>query len=544
MKWESKSELSVYNFTIDLDKMVEPVYHLVIEVVKGNYGDRPFHEWGTDVFEVKAITGSENLRDGITPDVFVEVIARYLKQYLYSKMELLKGSNVRLMYAPKGLMVAASKQKMTSVLVDWIKKTELMKVFLDLVKHESIGNSKDSLVRLLNDQYFGPSVKTKEIGLLKAAPLRLSMVNGSTVQPIDSSSIWLCDDLHQAFGVSPETLYGEVEFHDIEDVSLSVGEWLIPLTGIDQHVKAEVWQDYYWDMLNNVYAFRKPDVSIYRERCSDFKAAMKEHEFSQLMTSLQYNLYIKKGGQEIPEAYRGFFEEVYNIEEFIDKSKQILFTGKYLEEQLQKKQTMLGIYQTEKTDSEYNLHAWINAETEERQTLTKSSSTASLNIKTVYALKPHYSYYFCSKYFEDLFQELLKESGIVTLHDVELSLSEKPGESYLEVDNFVRKADGTIVLVETKTTLNKYNIEDTIAKVEKYHQMIKSSYPTVHTEYLLVAPYQNETVEKAYSYFTNIDGSTATDFYLPIARFNGIRLHCVIEPDFELLKSKMEKLLK
>ena len=74
--------------------------------------------------------------------------------------------------------------------------------------------------------------------------------------------------------------------------------------------------------------------------------------------------------------------------------------------------------------------------------------------------------------------------------------------------------------------------------------MIKSSYPTVHTEYLLVAPYHNETVEKAYSYFTNIDGSTATDFYLPIARFNGIRLHCVIEPDFELLKSKMEKLLK
>lgn len=544
MKWESKSELSVYTFTIDVDKLVEPVYHLVIEVVKGSYGERPFHEWGREVFDVKAITGSEALSEGITVDVFVEVIARHLKQYLYTKMNLLKGSNVRLMYAPKMLMVATSKQKMTSVLVDWIKKAELMKVFLDLVKHEAINNSKESLVRLLNDQFFGPYVKAKEIRTLKAAPIRSEWVNGGSAQPVDSSSIWLCDDFHQAFGVTSETLFGEVEFNDIEDVCISVGEWLIPLTGIDQHVKPEVWQEYYWDMLNNVFVFRKPDASIFRERCADFKTAMKEHDFAHLMSRLQYNLYIKKDGMEIPEAYRGFFEEVYNIEEFIDKSKQILFTGTHLQEQLQKKQTLLGVYQTEKTDTEYNLHAWINADSAERQTLTKSNSTSNVNIKTVYALRPHYSYYFSSKYFEDLFQELLKEAGITTLHDVELSLSEKPGESYLEVDNFVRKPDGMIVLIETKTTLNKYNIEDTIAKVVKYQQMMKSSYSAVRTEYLLVAPYQNENVEEAYSFFTNAEGCTLNDFYLPIARFNGVKLHCITDPDYGSLKAKMEQLLK
>lgn len=285
-------------------------------------------------------------------------------------------------------------------------------------------------------------------------------------------------------------------------------------------------------------------MSIFRDRCSDFNVAMKTHDFSQVMSKLQYNLYIMKDGQGIPEAYRGFFEEVYNIEEFIGKSKQRLFTGTHLEEQLQNKQTMLGIYQTEKTDTEYNLQAWINADTVERQTITRSGSVKPANIKTVYALKPHYSYYFCSDYFEDLFQEVLKEIGKETLHDVELSQSDNPNASYLEVDNFVRKSDGTIVLIETKTTLNRYNIEDTIHKVVKYHQIIVGSYPTIKMEYLIVAPYKHASVEDAYSFFTHTKGASATDFYLPIARFNGVMLHCVIEPEYEKLKAILTELLK
>lgn len=544
MKWESKSKFSVYTFTIDVDKLVEPVYHLVLDVVKGNYGDRPFHEWAGDVFDLKAITGSEALGEDMTADIFVEVIARYLKQYLYSQMAKLKGSPIQLMYAPKCLMVAPSKQKVVPLLVNWIKKTEMMKEFLNLVHHSSIDNSKERLVQLLNDQYFGPAVIAKETCLLKATLISQNAVNGCAVIPVDSNSVWLCDALCSRIGVTADTQFSEVTFPDIEGASLSTGEILIPLSSIDQHVKTDNWQEYYWAMLNDVYSYRKGDVSIYRDRCTDFKTAMKEPAFALLMSRLQYNLYIRKDGQDIPEAYSSFFEEVYNIEEFIDKSNQILFTGKHNEEQLQQKPTLIGIYQTEKTDTEYNLHAWINADTADRQTLTKSSNSSSLNIKTVYALKPHYSYYFSSKYFEDLFQELLKEAGIETLHDVELSQSENPGESYLEVDNFVKKADGTIVLIETKTTLNKYNIEDTVAKVVKYQQMMKSSYSAVRTEYLLVAPYQNENVEEAYSFFTNAEGCTLNDFYLPIARFNGVKLHCIIDPNYGSLKAKMEQLLK
>ena len=86
MMWESKSTLSVYSFSIDVDKLVEPVYRLVLDVVQPSYGERPFREWAGEVFDIKAITGSETLGEDMTADVFVEVIARYLKLYLYSQM--------------------------------------------------------------------------------------------------------------------------------------------------------------------------------------------------------------------------------------------------------------------------------------------------------------------------------------------------------------------------------------------------------------------------------------------------------------------------
>ena len=78
----------------------------------------------------------------------------------------------------------------------------------------------------------------------------------------------------------------------------------------------------------------------------------------------------------------------------------------------------------------------------------------------------------------------------------------------------------------------------------QFHQVMIESYPSVRMEYLLAAPYKDNTVEEGYSYFTNSKGFNSTNFFLPLARFNGIRLHCVIEPEYEKMKSLMSKLLK
>ncbi len=544
MKWESKSLWSVYTYTIDIDKLLTPVYHLVLDVAKGTYAERLFNEWAGEVFDIRAITGRDALDEKMTDELFLIEISRYLKGFLYANLDKLDGTVIQLLYEPKGLLVAPSRNKPAQALIAWIKRAEMMKAFLDLVKYGPVCNLKETLVKLLNDQYFGAAVKANEESTLKATVIPMNALEGYEIFPVDPESIWINNKLSKELDVNEGTECGEVKFPNIDGISLMIGDFVFPLTGIDLYVKEDAKQNYFWKMLSDIYVNKKKSISIYREQSGEFKAAFKTSEFAQLMAKLQYNLYIKKEGQTVPEAYRQFFEEVYNIEEFIDKNNQILFTGTHLEEQVQNKQTMLGIYNTEKDGTDYNLHAWVNVETEDRQKKTEAGGVEDISIKTVYALKPQYSYYFASTYFEDLFQEVLQELGIETLHDVELSLSENPGSPYIEVDNFVRRQDGTIVFIENKTTLNRYNIEETVSKIAKFHQVMIDSYPSIHIEYLIAAPYMNETVEEAYSYFMNVEGCTATNFFIPIARFNGIRLHCVIEPEYEKLKAMMAELLK
>ena len=544
MKWESKSLWSVYTYTIDIDKLLTPVYHLVLDVAKGTYAERLFNEWAGEVFDIRAITGRDALDEKMTDELFLIEISRYLKGFLYANLDKLDGTVIQLLYEPKGLLVAPSRNKPAQALIAWIKRAEMMKAFLDLVKYVPVCNIKETLVKLLNDQYFGAAVKANEESTLKATVIPMNALEGYEIFPVDPESIWINNKLSKELGVNEGTECGEVKFLNIDGISLMIGDFVFPLTGIDLYVKEDAKQNYFWKMLSDIYVNKKKSISIYREQSGEFKAAFKTSEFAQLIAKLQYNLYIKKEGQTVPEAYRQFFEEVYNIEEFIDKNNQILFTGTHLEEQVQNKQTMLGIYNTEKDGTNYNLHAWVNVETEDRQKKTEAGGVEDISIKTVYALKPQYSYYFASTYFEDLFQEVLQELGIETLHDVELSLSENPRSPYIEVDNFVRRQDGTIVFIENKTTLNRYNIEETVSKIAKFHQVMTDSYPSIQIEYLLAAPYMNDTVEEAYSYFMNVEGSTATNFFIPIARFNGIRLHCVIEPEYEKLKAMMAELLK
>lgn len=544
MKWESKSLWSVYTYTIDIDKLLTPVYHLVLDVAKGTYAERLFNEWAGEVFDIRAITGRDALDEDMTDELFLIEISRYLKGFLYANLDKLDGTVIQLLYEPKGLLVAPSRNKPAQALIAWIKRAEMMKAFLDLVKYGPVCNLKETLVKLLNDQYFGTAVKANEESTLKATVIPMNALEGYEIFPVDPESIWINNKLSKELGVNEGTECGEVKFLNIDGISLMIGDFVFPLTGIDLYVKEDAKQNYFWKMLSDIYVNKKKSISIYREQSGEFKAAFKTSEFAQLIAKLQYNLYIKKEGQTVPEAYRQFFEEVYNIEEFIDKNNQILFTGTHLEEQVQNKQTMLGIYNTEKDGTNYNLHAWVNVETEDRQKKTEAGGVEDISIKTVYALKPQYSYYFASTYFEDLFQEVLQELGIETLHDVELSLSENPRSPYIEVDNFVRRQDGTIVFIENKTTLNRYNIEETVSKIAKFHQVMTDSYPSIQIEYLLAAPYMNDTVEEAYSYFMNVEGSTATNFFIPIARFNGIRLHCVIEPEYEKLKAMMAELLK
>lgn len=544
MKWASKSELSTYTYKIDLESLFSPIYHLVLELVRGNNQNKPFCEWAENAFCVEEITGRKQVERDVTEESFLIDIARFLEDYLYSKVDCLEKSWIKLLYRNKGMLIAPIKPKPSSDLIEWIKKSGTIGKFFELVSHEGISSSKDTLIKLMNEQHFGQSVRTEVVGPLKSTFIKNDIVEGCHVQPVDGESLWLCKAWQKKLQLNENTEYGEAIFTNIDGYGISVGEYLLSLETIDSFVKPDSASDYFWDMLCNIYALRKKNVSIFREKCSEFAKFLKTSEFSLLLKKLQYNLYIRKDGQEIPGEYKQYFEEVYSIEEFKEKTNQLLFTGSLVSEQIENKQTMLGLYATQKEGTEFNLRAWINVDSKERQIMTKGDGNTTMNIQTVYALKPQYSYYFCKDYFEDMFEDVLKDCGVVYLHNIELSRIDNPLQCYVEIDNVVKKQDGTLVYIENKTTMNRYNIEETLVEVSKFQQIMSESYPNVPVEYLMVSLYQNETVEDGYSFFTKTEGCSSADFYIPVARFNEVKLHCIVEPEYNKLKEKMMHLLK
>lgn len=543
MKWACKNTIVVYHYTIDIENILSPVYHFILDLVKEHYQDQQFHEWVGNVFDFQKVTGSIQVAEDVSADSFLVQISHYLEDCLYEKSNLLENTEILLLYRTKKIIIASvgvNKQ----VLIQWIKKSGMINTFFDLINNAGINNIKNTLTNFLNDQYFGNSVKISILSNLKSTFVPKNFIVYYEEQPIDEESLWLCEKWKSRIDVKDDTVYNEVVLNGIDGLCLSLGDWILSTGYIDDVVATEASTEYFWAMLKDVYAKRANKRSIYRDSCIDFAEAFKDAEFSHLMSSLQYNLYLPKTSTVIPAKYHSYFEEVYHIEQFKKEANQILFTGNHVAEQVENKQTMFGLYRTVKEGTEFNLRAWINVETNKSQKITTSKGAENIEIKKVYALKPHYSYYFCEDYFEDMFTYMLNESGIPNISNFELFKSDTPLQCFIEIDNMVKKEDGTLVYIETKTTLNRYNVEETLNEVANFHQIMSKSYPNVQIEYLLISLYHNETVEKGFSYFTNIEESSIKDFKIPIARYKGVELHCIVESEYERLKGIIERLLK
>lgn len=507
MKWACKNTLGIYKYTIDIENLLSPVYHLILDLIRERYPNLQFHEWGGEVFDIAKVTGRTQVADDVSEESFLVLLSGYLEDYLYEQSNLLENIGVLLLYRTKRFFIAQAKTKMQPLLINWIKKSGIIDNFFELISNLEINNIREPLAKLMNDQYFGNSIRIIELDL-KGSFVPKKIIEKYEELPIDEEAIWLCDNWKTKIGLEETSQYSEVSFPNSDSFGIAMGDWVLPTEYVDHIVKSEYSTEYFWIMLND------------------------------------YNLYLSKDDMEKHEEFKEFFEEVYNIERFKKEINHVLFTGSHVAEQVGNKQTMFGLYKTVKDNTEFNLRAWINVETDNSQKLTTSNGEEKVEIKTVYALKPYYSYYFCKDYFEDMFEDMLTESGITSLSNFELYKSDDPKNCFIEIDKMVKKTDGSLVYIETKTTLNRYNIEDTLNEVAKFHQIMINSYPNVQMKYLLVSLYYNETVEDGFSYFTNAEGSSVKDFKIPIARYNGIDLHCIVEPEYAKLKTKMEQLLK
>ena len=144
-----------------------------------------------------------------------------------------------------------------------------------------------------------------------------------------------------------------------------------------------------------------------------------------------------------------------------------------------------------------------------------------------------------SRYFEEMFNSILEELGCKYISNIELSKNGS-NDIFIEIDSLVQKADGTLVYFENKTTLTKYNIEETITKIEQFQSLIFNSYPYAKFEYVIIAPFCDKTVEANYLFFIKNNGIVEERegsrqkhyrFTIPLAKFGEISLNCIVEPE-------------
>ena len=82
MKWACKNTLGVYNYTIDIENLLSPIYHLILDLLRNREQNQQFDKWIGEIFNVALLTEQGPITNYDTEDSFLVVISRYLEDFL------------------------------------------------------------------------------------------------------------------------------------------------------------------------------------------------------------------------------------------------------------------------------------------------------------------------------------------------------------------------------------------------------------------------------------------------------------------------------
>lgn len=551
-KLDSKSLYSIIDYEIDMVELISPLFHLIIDVSASRDKTKPFHEWGNKIFDVKRIYGRDTLLEDETEESLLALVAKHITDELYENADKLQKSGIEILYKRKTIIAQKpASDKIRACLCNWLSSFSPAKRLFSFIIEDKIKNLENQLSQFLNEVNYSKVIKIVNSNQWTSVVVPKEWLKEDVFKfdVIDNADVWINKNMSAKIGAT--------ESSDIYDCILSdkvigaiVNGHLIPFVNVDDQIKAEHFSEYFFLMISEVYSADKKVGEVNNENINDFLSIAQESDFCKLLSYLYYNLYIIDDEVQIHERYKKFFDKVIAFEEITNVDNLHLYVSHPSDNQKQDEHTLVGVYEKRKTGSEYNLLNWINATTDEPISTTSKKQT-SQTYKSVHALRPQFSYYFISRFFEDCFASVLQSTGCQYCTNVSLFKAGNE-ESFIEIDAIIRKNDGTLIYVENKTNMNKYNVDETITKIENFHTYMKNNYPLLKWQYLIVSPYCNETIESAYRYFIGVNGKSVRDgvknpildFKIPIAMFDNVNLQCMVEPEYETLKSKIAQLLQ
>lgn len=404
-----------------------------------------------------------------------------------------------------------------------------------------------------NKNLYESAINIDEIKGLTCPVINLSYIKEDfNKTPIEGDDIWMSEIFLEEF-LLPEVYSHNKNYFILQEKEKKSGVIVGNIcffydSNSISLIKEERIVDYYWHLLkNNLYRLPSQPNGDKLPLVKEFNEEVKKEDFAYLLSNLKKNLYVED--IDIPVAYQKYFEAIFKL----DKLKHLSGYELYLPYESNPESSIVGIYHTDRKPSEthYNLVHWISSHEEENKIYEFSNEKPDVKKKKlIYVLKPEISFYFRYKYFEDFFEEILKESGLNYISNYKVKYKSNDNEAEFD---FIIKTDQKIYVIELKTTLRN----EEIAKYEKKCMKLMQELPTIqdNLEFIIIGSLSDENCE-TYRYYIEEGKKQYQDynskreevsivpyrFTIPIRSSSDKKIVCIAEPSFERLKSIIDEI--
>lgn len=481
-----------------------------------------------------------------------ESINEYFFNEVFSSDNLSKYGKSRIVLLDKvNRFIIAENDNILDIIIKVLSRSQLISRLITYSKKKGSINF-EKLINFDGENLYKSHVNVEQLYSLSCPAINLSYLKESfTKIPTENTDIWICKDFFDKYilsnaNASPENIF--IIQNEDKLLGINIGDICFiyesnPTTLIEE----EHLLDYYWCLLkNNIYRLPEQNDSFRSDIVNKFNEKAKKEDFTYLLSNLQKNLYIEN--IEIPDEYKDFFESNFKINEL----KHLLGYELYLPYKSNPESSLIGIYHTDKKPSEthYNLIHWVSNHKEENKIYEFSKETpVAKKKKLIQVLKPEISFYFRHKYFEDFFEEILKELKVQYVSNYKIKY--KSNDQEAEFD-FIIKTAQKIYVIELKTKLRN----EEISKYERKCKRLIEEIPLGENnlEFLIIGALSDENCE-TYKYYIEEGKAIHPNynakredvytipywFSFPIVSTSK-KLTCIAEPSYQRLKSIIDEI--
>lgn len=553
----NNSEIFSYTFKSKLQQVVKPICSIANDIGQQTIKDFNYSELFSEAFISQCGYRKSSLQN---EEELFSIIGEFYNNNIFdfeifdAGLEILELSNILFLDKFEKIVLFKGEGKsLNSTLINYIKKLDIDNDLIANIDIDLIKKCLSSVSLFDNTILYNKSVGTTSHGQQKAPfIIPLTSLDNDKIesQLVDENRFWINKGyLEKNCGID---IGSNPKIHSIKDsnaellLGYSIDNWFIPSksVSIENYIKQEDLSSYIFSLFINVFNKKNPVINTTSPLIEKFKSENKNSELNKLLSYLVYNLYISADNSDlIKPDFEDFFEEVALVQNLNPYNSSSFFISKSDEKKL-----ALGIYSTERLDTNYNLLHWIEQDNEnyiEHKPHLANTKHKKALIKT---LRPDVAFYFIRKYYEDIIEDILRSNNFDFINNFKFDIS---ADQDYEID-FLIKTETKLIFLEAKTKLTQINIEKYLIKTTNLYKGLREFIDkSISIEFVIVGSY-SENLEKHYKHF--IDAEVYPDynskregleslpykFELPLQEIKGVSLLCIAEPEYD----KLDKLIK